>query len=273
MQHLIKKPKTSKTYKGQKKHNSAIKTHTKKYGREAPIKRDWSTYNRELINRGDIEVWIPKGEWYATEKNGRRGRDSTYSSSAFLAAFSLKELLGLTYRATEGFINSLMRLQGRDEKSPSYSRLCQVFEGFSIPPFRRLPQGPVKLLVDSTGIKVMGEGEWRRKKHGIEKSRKWVKLHLGFDYETGQVLAAKVTPSQGAGSGDCSVFPELLKQLEDTEIGEILADGAYDKKACYQAAEKLKAWLITPPMQGADYGLHPQRDRHNRYPRPSGRGA
>jgi hypothetical protein len=75
-------------------------------------------------------------------------------------------------------------------------------------------------------------------------------------------LAAKVTPSQGAGSGDCSVFPELLKQLEDTEIGEILADGAYDKKACYQAAEKLKAWLITPPMQGADYGLHPQRDRH-----------
>jgi hypothetical protein len=89
------------------------------------------------------------------------------------------------------------------------------------------------LLVDSTGIKFLGEGEWKRRTHGAEYRRQWRKVHLAIDAQTLEIRAIEVTDNT---VGDPLMLPELLAQIPaDEVIGSVSADGAYDTQGCHDA--------------------------------------
>ncbi|SLN78094.1 Transposase DDE domain protein [Roseisalinus antarcticus] len=109
--------------------------------------------------------------------------------------------------------------------------------------------GPLHLLIDSTGIKVEGEGEWNARKHGGPKRRVWRKIHLGIDEQTLEVRAVEIT---GNHIGDAPVLPDLLSQIPtDEQIGNVIADGAYDTRKCHDAIADRGASAVIPPRNNA----------------------
>ena len=109
--------------------------------------------------------------------------------------------------------------------------------------------GPLHLLIDSTGIKVEGEGEWNARKHGGPKRRVWRNIHLGIDEQTLEIRAVELTSS---GIGDASMLPELLDQIPpEQEIGSVTADGAYDTRKCHDAIADRGAAAVIPPRKNA----------------------
>jgi hypothetical protein len=121
--------------------------------------------------------------WEA-EASGRRGRQQTYSDAAIQACLTFKVLFGLPLRQTTGFVESLLKRAGLDWSVPDFSTLCPRQRTLSVAiPYKALV-GPLHLLVDSTGIKAEGEGEWNARKHGGSKRRPWRKIHIGIDEET-----------------------------------------------------------------------------------------
>ena len=109
--------------------------------------------------------------------------------------------------------------------------------------------GPLHLLIDSTGIKVEGEGEWNARKHGGPKRRVWRNIHLGIDEQTLEIRAVELTSS---GIGDAPMLPELLDQTSpEQEIGSVTADGAYDTRKCHDAIADRGAAAVIPPRKNA----------------------
>jgi transposase len=128
-----------------------------------------------------------------------------------------------------------------------------------------LPDGPFHLLIDSTGLKVFGAGEWLQEKHGAKARRTWKKLHLAVDADTGMIMASTLT---GNDVGDPSQVAPLLDQIEAT-IASVTADGAYDGMPTYAvvAARGEDIRVIIPPHVTAvlsDEAEHipSQRDEH-----------
>jgi hypothetical protein len=116
---------------------------------------------------------------------------------------------------------------------PDYSTLCRRQKTLKVQiPYRRA-EGPLNLLVDSTGIKFLGDGEWQARKHGVQGRRQWRKVHLAMDSATSDIRAVEFTPSR---EGDSPVLPDLLDQIpQDEDIGTVTADGAYDTRRCHSA--------------------------------------
>jgi len=114
---------------------------------------------------------------------------------------------------------------------------------------------PLHVLVDATGLKVYGEGEWKVRTHGISKQRTWRKLHIAIDAETEEILANICTTSN---VGDKKVLPDLLEQITD-EIAQLTVDGGYDYVSCYEVIAERKARAVIPPRQRGR--LHPQDER------------
>ena len=145
---------------------------------------------------------------------GRRGRQPTFSDAAIQFCLAIKCLFGLALRQATGMIESMLRLAGLDWTVPDFSTLSRRQKDLQV----RIPvqkkQGCLHLLVDSTGIKMIGEGEWKVKKHGADYRRQWRKLHLGIDAQTLEIRAMEVTDNR---TGDATMLPELLSQ---TPAGE-----------------------------------------------------
>ena len=148
-----------------------------------------------------------------------------------LCMATLKEIYRLPLRAAEGLLGSLMRLLGVELSVPSYSTLCRRRHRLEVLLPRRSRSEPLHLVVDATGVKVYGEGEWKVRLHGYSKRRTWRKLHLGVDEATGEVVAAVVSTNNFT---DGQLLEELLDQVAD-EIKQVSGDGAYDKRHCYEA--------------------------------------
>ena len=181
--------------------------------------------------------------------SGRRGRQQAYSDAAIQACLTLKTLLGLPLRQATGFVASLLELSGLGWSVPDFSTLSRRQKTLNVTIPYRGSKGPLHLLVDSTGIKVEGEGEWHTRKHGGSKRRVWRKLHLGIDEETLEIRAVEVTSSN---VGDAPMLPDLLAQLPpDQEIATVTADGAYDTRACHDAIADRGAAAIIPPRRNA----------------------
>ena len=145
----------------------------------------------------------------------------------------MKVLFGMALRQTAGFVESLLQLVGLDWTVPDFSTLSRRQKTLAVNIPYRGAKGPLHLLIDSTGIKVEGEGEWHARKHGGPKRRVWRKIHLGIDEETLEVRAVEIT---GSHIGDAPVLPDLLKQIPAHEqIGRVTADGAYDTRKCHDA--------------------------------------
>ena len=210
---------------------------------------NWADYNASLKARGSLTVWLDKDmQWYATV-SGKRGRQRTFSDAAIQFCLSIKCLFGLALRQSLGLVESLLRLAGLDWRVPDFSTVCRRQKDLSV----RLPYRPsttaLDLLVDSTGIKFLGEGEWKCKKHGAEYRRQWRKVHLAIDARTLDIRAIEVTDN---GTGDAPMLPELLSQIPpDEPIASVGGDGAYDTKACHAAIALRNAQAIIPPRKNA----------------------
>jgi len=194
---------------------------------------NWPDYNAALRRRGSLSIWFdPTMAWHAT-KTGKRGHPETFSESAIQTCLTLKVLFGLPLRQTVGLVASLIEMAGLDWPVPDHSTLCRRQARLAVQiPYRR-PDGPVTLLIDSTGIKFRGDGEWQARKHGASRRRQWRKVHIGMDAQTGDVRAVEFTSSR---QGDSPLLPDLLAQIpEDEEIGSVTADGAYDTRQCHGA--------------------------------------
>ncbi len=160
-----------------------------------------------------------------------------------------RSLFGMALRQTTGFVESLLRLIGLDWSVPDFSTLCRRQKTLKVDIAFRGSPGPLHLLIDSTGIKVEGEGEWNARKHGGSKRRVWRKIHIGIDEQTLEIRAAEFTTSD---MGDAPMLPELLDQIPpDQEIGSVTADGAYDTRKCHEAIAGRGAAAIIPPRKNA----------------------
>lgn len=215
--------------------------------------RNWNSYNRALINRGSLTLWIDEEaastQWCNQEKNGRRGRDRTCSDRAIQCILTLKVLCQLPLRATQGLVASLLTLTGLDLPTPSYTRICRRQAKLTVEIARHQAAQARHIVIDATGLKVYGEGEWKVRQHGLSKRRTRRKLHLTIDADTQEILACVLTEND---VGDCEVIEEMLGQLEAQEpIEQADADGAYDTRGTCRALSKRGARVCLPPRENA----------------------
>ena len=210
---------------------------------------NWRSYNAALKQRGSLHIWFdPETVWLA-KPSGKRGRSATFSDAAIQACLTLKALFGLPLRQTTGLVASLLKLAGLEWAVPDFSTLSRRQKGLNVAIPYRPSTGALHLLIDSTGIKSEGEGEWFAKKHGPSKPRQWRKVHLGIDADTLEIRAIEVT---GSRVGDAPMLPELLNQIPtDQPIGKVTADGAYDTRGCHAAIAARSACAVIPARKNA----------------------
>src|SRR5688500_15611098 len=189
--------------------------------------RNWREYNESLVARGSITFWFSEevlANWYHENGVGKRGRPFTYSDSAMETFLSIRELLRLPYRQTEGFVRGMLALVANGLNVPDFTSAAKRAAKLDItlPVLPR--QGHVDVVLDSTGLKVFGEGEWKVRQHGPSKRRTWRKLHLAIDPHTQEIVAEVLTTNAGH-DGDQAA--ELLDEVSG-KIRSVTADGGYD---------------------------------------------
>jgi hypothetical protein len=239
--------------------------------------RNWSAYEQALVQRSSITFWLSEDieqNWlYEGEK--QRGSQFDYSDKAIETMLTLKEVFHLTNRGVEGFVRSLFQIMKISLPVPDHSTLSRRGKTLKV----KMPKkasGSTNLVLDSTGLKIYGEGEWKVRKHGYSKRRTWRKLHVGADPENGEIQAVLLT--ENSISDDATV-KELLEQIEQ-ELLACAADGAYDKRKVYDALNKhspeVEIWI--PPRKNARIWQHGnskaeplKRDENLRYIRKHGR--
>ena len=234
---------------------------SKKNGEKKQYKvRNWREYNQALVNRGSVLFWINEEalqKWQEKKKTGKRGKPRIYSNIAIETALTVQQVFHLPLRGTEGFLPSILKQIGSDRKAPDFSTLSIRGEALTIKiRVRPIPKGePIHIVVDGSGVKICGEGEWKVRQHGLSKRRTWIKLRIGVNEKTGDILFGEAT---GNNIADCEMLEPLLQQLpEETIIDQISADGAYDKRICYEALrEKKIKHIAIPPQKNAKIWQH-----------------
>jgi hypothetical protein len=212
--------------------------------------RNWDNYNESLVNRGSITFWFSQEtiEQWHEKPTGKRGRPKKYSDTAILCALTLKAIYKTPFRQTVGFIRSLSKLMKLEIEIPDFTLLCKRQKKLKvILPKKKLNPGErIIILVDTTGLKVFGEGEWKVRQHGYIKHRLWRKLHLGVNDQQ-EIEEFELTE---LGIQDCQGFEMLLKKAE-RPISTAIGDGAYDRFVCYDITAKRGINLIVPPQYNA----------------------
>lgn len=245
--------------------------------------RNWPEYNRALAQRGSLTLWITQEAidgWLNAEKTGKRGASETYSDLAIETLLVLRSAYGLPYRQTVGFARSIFEMMGLALPLPHYSRLCCRQGVLAVEITDRLATRSKNsaegmcVVIDSTGLKLYGQGEWHARQHGRQKRRGWHKLHLGIDADTHRIVAVSLSDK---AVHDCIVVPELLEQIAEP-IKTVPADGAYDTFEVYEQLMARGALPIIPPRRGARICKHGNcrgdphpRDEHIRQIRRVGR--
>jgi hypothetical protein len=215
--------------------------------------RNWKQYNEALVRRGSLTLWVEGTTLDAWRYQGptQRGAQFEYSDLAIECLLTLRTVYHLPLRATEGFARSLFTLMGLGLPVPHYSTLSRRAQTLRI----TLPKkaaGPLHLVLDSTGLKVYGEGEWKVRQHGYSRRRTWLKLHLAIDPRTHEIRAAIVSEP---GVTDAEAVPDLLEQV-DNPLEAAEADGAYDQQSVYDALEQRGARAVIPPRRDAKIRRH-----------------
>jgi hypothetical protein len=228
---------------------------------------NWAEYDAALRQRGSLTVWFSEeaiAAWRA-EPRTTRGGQAHYCALAIRTALTLRAVFRLALRQTEGLIGSVLRLLGLDLAVPGHSTLSRRAETLEVPKPCPNPRGPVHLLVDSTGLRLCGPGEWLVEKHGTQRRRSWRKLHIGADADTGQILASELTSHD---VDDGSQVEPLLDQIT-APLASFIGDGAYDQTGIYDTIAKRDpdAEVIVPPRASAvpsemAESAPNQRDRH-----------
>jgi len=202
--------------------------------------RNWASYDQALKQRGSVTLWFSPEAVQAWGYQGpaQRGAQFVYSDAAIETALTLRLIYHLALRQTEGFVESVLNLMGLDLSAPDYSTLSRRQGGLSIQLPTRVTTEPIHMVVDSTGLKVYGEGEWKVRQHGWSVRRTWRKLHLGGNEATGEIVAETLTENS---VDDASQVAPLLAQI-DNEVKALSGDGGYDKHKVFE--------VLTDPPQG-----------------------
>jgi len=200
--------------------------HTKQSAKKKYRVRNWKEYNESLVQRGSLTIWIPENVNTVWKGGGRQ----TYSNVAIEIILSVKTMYSLPLRATEGFVQSIFKMAGILLSIPDYSTISRRAENISISLKKIDTKQSVKMILDSTGNKVFGEGEWKVRQHGWSKRRTWTKIHIGID--TDGEIRAEVTTENNVHDG--SVIDQILNQ-EDKPIDGFWGDGAYDGSPVYMS--------------------------------------
>lgn len=234
--------------------------------------RNWREYNKALVSRGSLTLWIDTGApntWLDCDCPRRRGRRRTYTDAAIGCALLLREIYHLPLRSTQGLVSSVLRLMQTELIAPHYSTLSR--RARSLPLSLTAQKKMINhLVIDSTGLKVYGEGEWQVRTHGKAKRRTWLKLHISMDAATHHLTAASITDKDLL---DRNAMAGLLEQTA-AEVARVCADGAYDFEQCYRAIKQKQARALIPPREDAVVrGKSPfeQRDENVRAIKSMGR--
>src|SRR5580693_3469144 len=224
---------------------------------------NWAEYDAALVRRESLTVWFTEeavAAWHAPA-TGERGGQPVYSAIAIETGLALRLVFHQPLRQTEGLLRSIADVLGVAIAIPDHTTLSRRGGGLTILPKHIDRLEPLNLLVDSTGLKIYGEGEWLDQKHGIRSRRRWRKLHLGVNADTHEIVAVELTSDD---VGDVSEMPDLLDQI-DADVASMTADGAYDGKAVYDAmaGRHPSAMVIIPPrVTSVANETIAQRDRH-----------
>ena len=227
---------------------------------------NWSEYNKALENRGNITFIIDDEvtQNRYSDAPAQRGAQETYSDVCIEAIMMIKTVFRLPYRQARGFTVGLLQLMNLPQlKVPSFTQVNRRFRALDISPFVIPASGPITIAIDSTGVKVYGEGEWKCRKHGWSKRRTWRKLHLGVDPQTGFIHCHTTTTNS---ESDESQVDDLLDQVE-AKVDEVYLDGAYDAQSCYDGLLARDIWPVIPPQRGAIKWYWEQPGDAEDYPR------
>jgi IS5 family transposase len=241
--------------------------------------RNWREYNSALVQRGSLTVWITNdmiAAWRHREATGKRGHPRTYTETAILTMATLQEIYHLPLRQTEGLMRSILHLLNVALPVPDYSTLSRRRATLEVALPRTRGTEALPVVVDSTGVKVFGEGEWKVRQHGYTYRRTWRKVHLGVDEASGEIVAAVVTTNNYS---DSQLLPDLLTQVDD-ELRQVSGDGGYDRRQCYEALQARRVQATIPPQRNAKIWQHGNtkterlaRDQNLRRIREVGRAA
>ena len=213
---------------------------------------NWPAYERGLRARGDVTIWFTDEAFrsWTPPSSGCRGGQRRYSNLAILTTLTLRMLFHLPLRQTEGFVGSVLRLMDVELRAPDHTTISRRNRDVVVPALCRDDNGPVHLIVDSTGLKVYGAGEWCARKHRKAHERRgWRKLHLGVD-DNGDIVAEALT---GHTVDDADMVPELLDQVE-APVRRFTGDGAYDTRGVYDAVDEAGGTdveVVVPPRRSA----------------------
>ena len=223
--------------------------------------KNWREYNQALVKRGSLTLWFEEKtveSWLNSEASGKRGHPQVYSDVAVECILLLKQVFHLGLRQTQGLMQSIFQLVEQDLPVLSYSQLSRRQQELKINLPRQTRGQGLHVVVDATGLKVYGEGEWKTRQHGIGKRRTWRKVHLAFDAATGEVLAEVTTENN---VHEKEKMPDLLAQIAE-EIAQVSADTGYDYQTCYQAIADKEARAVIPPRRnGRVWGNGQMDDR------------
>ncbi len=217
--------------------------------------KNWSEYDTALVQRGALTFWMSddfEKTWLYTGKK-QRGSQFDYTDQAILVMLTVKEVFHLTNRGVEGFVRSLFRMMKINLSVPDHSTLSKRGKDLKVKLPKKTSQS-LNIVMDSTGLKIYGEGEWKVRMHGVSKRRTWRKLHVGANPEDGEIQAVLLTENHVS---DDQTVEALLAQIEQI-IVDFAADGAYDKRKVYASlnAHSPEVNILIPPRKNARIWKH-----------------
>lgn len=217
---------------------------------------NWRDYNKGLEDRYDINIWVDAAlskDWYHLINKAvplKKGKPKEYGDSAILFCLSIKYLFKLPYRGCRGFIKGYFKSIDLTLKVPCISQLCKRSKVLGFDKIIASKKKIIDISIDSTGLKVYGEGEWKVRKHGAGKHRTWMKLHIATDVETQETVSVMLT-TNAIDDADC--VAQLVTQTGQTgrSINSFRGDGAYDKVKVREHLYHNKIKQIIPPQTNA----------------------
>lgn len=203
-------------------------------------------------------MWVAEealGKWQAEEQEKLGpGRPRVFSDGYIEMLLILGIKYDLTLREIVGFAGSVMKLLGLDLPIPHFSTLSRRKAELEVQVSKLKLEGARVIAVDSSGLKVFGEGEWKVRQHGCSKHRTWRKIHLGIDTQTGELLSVEGSTNDKT---DDQMLPKVLGSIDpDIQIAQVHGDECYDRRRSYQAIKERGAKAVIPPRKGAKIWQH-----------------
>ena len=223
--------------------------------------RNWKDYNKSLVKRGSLTFWFDEKSiqyWQVNSPKNKRGRPFIYADIAIECMLTLRAFFHLPLRATQGFVDSLVQSLQLAIKVPDYTTLCKRQKQLAIklPRTYRSSAEPLHIVVDSTGLKIYGEGEWKVRQHGRAKHRTWRKLQVALDVKTQEIVCTMLTTND---YHDKEILSALVEAI-DEPIAKLGGDGGYESHHNYKYLEEHLIEAVIPPRKDARIKQHGNGD-------------